>query len=79
MWHELVGGAFPVLADGGYRVSATYGVAFQMAVHTDLSNAPGAFLIDSRGVLRYARIGTGPRNHQDRPSAEELLELIEAL
>ena len=76
-WYQLIDEAYPVLADGGFAISAAYGVAFQMRVHTDISNAPGAFLIDREGVIRFARIGTGPKNFRDRPSVEELLTLID--
>jgi hypothetical protein len=55
-----------------------YGVAFQMRVHTDTSNTPGTFLIDKSGIIRYARVGRGPKNFHDRPSVEEGLSQIDS-
>ncbi|GIW91320.1 MAG: hypothetical protein KatS3mg109_1752 [Pirellulaceae bacterium] len=62
--------AIPLLLDAAYTLSATYGVAFQMRIHTELSNRPATFLIDKQGVIRYARRA---RTFSDRPSAAELL------
>ena len=50
-------------------VSATYGVAFQMRIHTELSNRPATFIIDRQGIIRYARRG---RTFGDRPKLEEI-------
>jgi hypothetical protein len=77
-WQERVDGAFPVIADGGFYASCLYGVAFQMCIHTDTSNTPGAFLIDQAGILRFSQIGAGPRNFADRPSIEEVLSEIDS-
>ena len=43
---------FPLLMDPSLTVSATYGVAFQMRIHTELSNRPATFIIDKQGVIR---------------------------
>ncbi len=66
----------PVLADPAHLVSATYGVAFQMQIHTEWSNRPATFVIDAEGVLRFAHRG---KKYSDRPSAEKILEVLEAL
>lgn len=77
-WQDRADGKIRVLADGGFLVSATYGVAFQMRIHTDTSNTPGAFLIDREGILRFAHRGTGPRNFADRPEVEDTLREIDS-
>jgi peroxiredoxin len=61
---------FPLLLDPAWTVSATYGVAFQMRIHTEWSNRPATFIIDRDGVLRYARRA---RTFGDRPSPDEVL------
>ena len=78
-WQDRVGDSFPVLADGGFLASCTYGVAFQMRIHTDTSNTPGAFLIDQAGILRFAHRGSGPRNFADRPDIKTVLGRIDLL
>jgi len=62
---------YPLLLDAAHIVSATYGVAYQMQVHTELSNRPATFIIDRAGVLRYAKRAT---TFSDRPSPTELLK-----
>ena len=61
--------SFPLLMDGAMTVSATYGVAFQMRIHTELSHRPATFIIDQQGIIRYARRG---RTFGDRPKLEEI-------
>ena len=77
-WQERAGEGYSVVADGGYKASSRYGVAFQMRIHTDTSNTPGAFLIDREGILRFAHIGKGPRNFADRPELTDLLSAIDS-
>lgn len=77
-WQERAGNGFPVLADGGFLASSIYGIAFQMRIHTDTSNTPGVFLIGKDGVIRFLRIGTGPRNFADRPTIDEVLAEIDS-
>lgn len=61
---------YPLLLDPALTASATYGVAFQMRIHTEWSNRPATFIIDREGILRYARrAGT----FNDRPSVTEIL------
>lgn len=62
---------YPLLLDPTHTVSATYGVAMQMRVHTELSNRPATFIIDREGRIRYARRGT---TFSDRPTVGELLQ-----
>jgi peroxiredoxin len=67
---------YPLLADPASTVSATYGVAFQMNIHTEWSNRPATSVIDKEGVLRYERRG---KTFSDRPNPEELFQEIERL
>jgi peroxiredoxin len=67
---------FPLLLDPSLTVSATYGVAFQMRIHTELSNRPATFIIDRAGVLRYARRAT---SFGDRPSPDQIVAELEKL
>lgn len=64
---------YPLLLDPTLTVSATYGVAMQMRIHTELSNRPAAFVIDRAGVIRYERRA---KTFSDRPSPAELLEEV---
>ena len=78
-WQKRAGDAYPVLCDPGFVASCRYGVAFQMRIHGDTSNTPGTFLIDKKGTLSWAHVGTGKRNWGDRPSVEDVLARAEAL
>ncbi len=68
--------AYPILADPAATVSCTYGVAFQMNIHTEWSNRPAVFVIDRDGVIRYERRGT---TYADRPKPDELLRQLDQL
>ena len=68
--------AYPILADTAGTVSATYGVAFQMNVHTEWSNRPATFIIDREGVIRYERRA---KTFDDRPKPAELLQELDKL
>ena len=57
---------FPLLMDPSQTVSATYGVAFQMRIHTELSNRPATFIIDKSGILRDEKRA---ETYSDRPQA----------
>lgn len=61
----------PVLADAAHAVSATYGVAFQMKIHTEWSNRPATFIIDRDGVIRFERRA---KTYSDRPTPKDLLK-----
>jgi peroxiredoxin len=67
---------YPLLLDPACVVSATYGVAFQMRIHTELSNRPATFIIDSEGIIRYARRG---EKFSDRPTPDEIIAELEKL
>ena len=67
---------FPVLMDPSLTVSATYGVPFQMRVHTELSNRPATFVVDKQGVIRFAQRAT---TFADRPSADNIVEVLQSL
>ncbi len=67
---------YPLLLDPTNTVSATYGVAFQMRIHTEWSNRPATFIIDRQGILRFAHRG---RSFADRPSPRRVLEKLRAL
>ena len=68
--------AFPVLADPANTISATYGVAFQMNIHTEWSNQPATFIVDKRGVIRSERPG---KTYGDRPKPDDLLKELDRL
>lgn len=67
---------FPILADPAHTISATYGVAFQMNIHTEWSNRPATFIVDRSGVIRYERRGT---TYSDRPTPNDLLKELDRL
>lgn len=60
---------FPLLMDPSLTVSATYGVAFQMRVHREISNRPATFIVDREGILRYAHRG---KTYGNRPVASHI-------
>ena len=66
----------PVLADPTHVVSATYGVAFQMRIHTEWSNRPATFIIDRQGIIRFAQRA---RKYSDRPNVEKLFQEVDKL
>ena len=61
---------YPLLLDPACTISATYGVAFQMRIHTERSNRPATLLIDRDGVIRYERRA---KTFADRPTVDEIL------
>ena len=67
---------YPVLADPVNAVSAIYGVAFQMGIHTEWSNRPATFVIDKDGVIRFEKRGTA---FGDRPKPADILAEIDKL
>lgn len=67
---------YPILADPASTVSATYGVAFQMNIHTEWSNRPATFIIDREGVIRYEHRGT---TYSDRPTPEQIVSELDKL
>ena len=79
LWEELAGHKFPVLADPGFLVSSTYGVAFQMRIHTNTSNTPAVFLVGKDAVLKWQYIAQDEISYKDRPEIEMVLEKIAQL
>ena len=67
---------FPLLLDPSLTVSATYGVATQMRIHTEESNRPATFIVDIDGVLRYAKRA---ETYGDRPGPSEILAELQKL
>lgn len=67
---------FPLLMDAAHTVSATYGVPFQMRIHTEWSSRPATFVIDREGVIRYARRG---KTFSDRPKPDDILAVLKEL
>ena len=66
----------PVLMDPSLTASASYGVAFQMRIHTEISNRPATFVIDRQGVIRYQRRA---ETFNDRPKPREILGIVRDL
>lgn len=67
---------YPLLMDPSLTVSATYGVPFQMRIHTELSNRPATFIVDKAGVIRFAKRAT---TFSDRPSVQKIVEVLNEL
>jgi len=67
---------FPILTDPSLTVSAAYGVAFQMRIHTEVSNRPATFVIDKAGILRYEKRA---RSFADRPSPDQIVNELKKL
>ena len=67
---------YPMLMDPSLTVSATYGVAFQMRIHVEVSNRAATFVIDKNGVIRYSRRA---RSFADRPSPDQVVAELEKL
>ena len=68
--------SFPLLLDPSQTVSATYGVAFQMRIHTEWSNRPATFVIDKKGIVRYVRRAT---TYGDRPTPAQIVTELKKL
>ena len=68
--------SFPLLMDPSLTASLAYGVAFQMRIHTELSNRPATFVIDKEGIIRYAKRA---EMYNDRPQPTEIIEVLKSL
>ena len=68
--------SFPLLTDPAVTVSATYGVAFQMRIRTELSNRPATFVIDKAGLVRYEKRA---KTFADRPALDQIVEELKKL
>ena len=66
----------PLLCDPSLTVSAAYGVAFGMRIHVEWSERPTTFIIDTNGVIRYARRAT---NYGDRPRPADIVAELKKL
>ncbi|MCA9167390.1 MAG: redoxin domain-containing protein [Planctomycetales bacterium] len=64
---------YPLLLDPANTVSADYGVAMQMRVHTELSNRPATFIIDTAGQIRFVQRAT---TFADRPTIDRIVEVL---
>ena len=68
--------SFPLLMDPSLTVSAQFGLAFQMRIHTERSNRPGTFVIDKEGIVRFAQPG---ERFNDRPTPSKIVEVLKGL
>ena len=66
-------GEFLTLSDPSGRACAMYGVAKQLVVHDEWVNSPATFVIDRKGIVRYAYVGD---YWGDRPSADTIFEEV---
>lgn len=71
-----LGDDVPVLADPTARVAGAYGVARRILVHAEWVSAPSVFIVDTKGVLRWAHRG-GSWN--DRPEIDAILDELNGL
>lgn len=67
---------YPLLLDPANTVSATYGVAMQMRIHTEISNRPATFIVDRSGTLRYEHRAS---SFSDRPDVDAILEELQRI
>ena len=66
---------FRFLSDPTAWVCAQYGVAKQLMVHQEWVNLPATFIVDKKGILRYAHVGRGwPMS--ERATPKEVLDNI---
>jgi len=68
--------SYPMLTDPSLTVSAAYGVAFQMRIHTELSNRPATFVIDKAGTIRFEQRA---KTFADRPTADQIIQVLKNL
>ena len=68
--------SFPMLMDLSLTVSANYGVAFQMRIHTELSNRPATFVIDKEGIVQFVQRA---ERFNDRPSPDKIIKVLSGL
>ena len=57
-------------------MSATYGVAYQMRIHTEWSNRPATFIVDKSGRIAFEHRA---EKYNDRPKPKELLGRLDEL
>lgn len=65
---------WPHLVDSAGAIGAMYGVdPLEFVVHAEWINRPSTFIVDVRGILRFAYAGTF---WGDRPSIQETLDMV---
>jgi peroxiredoxin len=67
---------YPLILDAAQTMSATYGVAHQMRIHTEESNRPATFIIDKEGILRHEWRGN---TYSNRPSSGDIVQALKKL
>jgi peroxiredoxin len=67
---------YPLLLDPTQTVSVMYGVAFQIRIHTEISNRPVTFIIAKQGIWKYAHRGS---YFGDRPSVADIIAELKKL
>ncbi|MCP4788587.1 MAG: redoxin domain-containing protein [Fuerstiella sp.] len=67
---------YPMLTDPSLTVSASYGVAFQMRIHTELSNRPATFVIDKAGTIRFEQRAS---TFSDRPTPDQIIQILKKM
>jgi peroxiredoxin len=65
--------SYPLLTDPSLTVSAGYGVAFQMRIHTELSNRPATFVINKSGTICFEQRA---ETFGDRPTPDEIIQVL---
>ena len=68
--------SYPLLTDPSLTVSATYGVNFQMRIHTELSNRPATFVIDRAGTICFEQRA---KTFSDRPTPDEIVQVLKTV
>ena len=67
---------YPLLMDPSLTVSASYGIPFQMRIHTEWSSRPATFIIDKQGVIRFIKRGVA---YNDRPKPDDVIAELKKL
>lgn len=67
---------YPLLLDPANTVSASYGVAMQMRIHTELSNRPATIIIDRTGRIRFEHRAA---SFSDRPGVDQIVKVLEEI
>jgi peroxiredoxin len=73
-WHKKLELHFPILSDPTGLVGAAYGVGKQIMVKDRWVNLPAEFIIDKKGILRFAHIG---KSLDDRTSVVALIRELD--
>lgn len=73
-WHRNLEPHFPMLSDPTGLVGAAYGVGKQIMVKDRWVNLPAEFIVDKKGILRFAHIG---KSSDDRMSVVALIRELD--